>query len=90
VGFQYAHYSHFLVAALSGLGFWIVEAIRKRHQLRFYLRMRNIEVRRYGHISGKDRPGSSEDVGEATLHPSSPLIDTSWFYTEAVYKGGVK
>jgi len=77
VGFQYAHYRYYLVAALSGLGFWIIEAIVKRHQMRFYLRMRDIGVRQYGHISGKDRPGFSEDVGKDTLRPSSPLIDSS-------------
>jgi hypothetical protein len=90
VGFQYAHYGHFLVAALSELGFWITEAIMKRHQMRFHLRMRDIEVRQYTHISGKDRPGSGDDVGEDALPPSSPLIDSSWFYTKAVYRGEVK
>jgi hypothetical protein len=45
VGFQYAHNGHFLVVALSGLGLWIIEAILKRHQIRFYLRIRDIEVR---------------------------------------------
>jgi len=49
----------------------------KRHQIRFYLRMRDIEVREYGHISGKDRPDFSENVGQDTLHPSPPLIDSS-------------
>ena len=76
MGFQYAHNGHFLVA-LSGLGLWIIEAILKRHQIRFYLRMRDIEVREYGHISGKDRPDFSENVGQDTLHPSPPLIDSS-------------
>ena len=90
VGFQYAHYGHFLVAALSELGLWIIEAIMKRHQMRFYLRTRDIEVRRYGHISGNDWPGSSEDVGENALPLSSSLIDSSWFYTKTVCKGEVK
>jgi hypothetical protein len=90
VGFQYAHYGHFLVAALSELGLWIIEAIMKRHQMRFHLRTRDIEVRRYGHISGKYWPGSSEDAGEDALPPSSSLIDSSWFYTKTVYKGEVK
>jgi hypothetical protein len=90
VGFQYAHNGHFLAAALSGLASWIVGAIIKRHQMRFCLRMCYIEVHQYGHISGKDRPCSSEDVGEDALPPSSPLIDYSWFYTEAVYNREVK
>src|SRR5215207_7707327 len=90
VGFQYAHYGHFLVAALSELGFWIIEAIMKRHQMRFCLRMRDIEVRQYGQLSDKDRACSREDVDQDALPPSSPLIDSSWFYTKAVYKGEVK
>jgi hypothetical protein len=49
----------------------------KRHQMRFCLRMCYIQVHQYGHISGKDRLGSSEDVGEDALPPSSPLIDDS-------------
>ena len=62
----------------------------KRHQIRFYLRLGDIQVRQYGHISGKDRPGSSEDVGDDALPPSSPLIDSNWFYTKAVCKREVK
>jgi hypothetical protein len=91
VGFQYTtHNGRFLAAALSGLASWIVGAIMKRHQMRFCLRMCYIEVHQYGHISGKDQPCSSEDVGEDALPPSSPLIDYSWFYTEAVYNREVK
>jgi hypothetical protein len=30
-GFQYAHYGLFLVAALSGLAFWLIEGVMKRH-----------------------------------------------------------
>src|SRR5215212_8537721 len=30
-GFQYAHYGLFLVAALSGLAFWLNEGVMKRH-----------------------------------------------------------
>ena len=51
VGFKYAHNGHFLVAALSELGLWSIEAIMKRYQMRFYLRMRDIEVRQYEHTS---------------------------------------
>jgi len=46
-GFQYSHYGLFLVASLSGLGFWLIEGAMKRHQMRFYLRMREIEVLQY-------------------------------------------
>ena len=48
-GFQYGHYGIFLVACLSGLCFWAIEAAMKRHQMRSYVRMREIEVRRAEH-----------------------------------------
>jgi len=47
-GFQSAHYGLFLVAALSGVSFLTIEALIKRHQMRHYLRMREIEVLRAG------------------------------------------
>jgi hypothetical protein len=33
-GFQYAHYGPFVVAALSGFGFWPIEGLMKQHQMR--------------------------------------------------------
>src|SRR5437879_9503907 len=43
-GFQFQHYGFFLVAATSGIGFWAIESSIKKHQMRFYVRMREIEV----------------------------------------------
>lgn len=68
LAFQQSHYGLFLVAAISGVAFWGVEAVTKTHQMRFYPRMRAIEV-----ISCQ-RFGVSSNDGVA----SSPLIDWSW------------
>jgi hypothetical protein len=38
-GFQQGHYGPFLVSALSGLGFLLIEGTMKRHQMRYYPRM---------------------------------------------------
>lgn len=37
LGFQQDHYGLFLIAAVSGLAFWMVEAT-KGHQMRYYPR----------------------------------------------------
>jgi hypothetical protein len=75
-GFQYAHHGLFLVAALSGLGFWLIEGTMKRHQMLFYVRMREIEVLNYERIA---------DQSAKAL--SSPRIDSSWFYAKKLYAG---
>jgi hypothetical protein len=77
-GFQYDHYGLFLVAALSGLAFWLVEGVMKRHQMRYYPRMREIEVLRYQTIP---------DEGDRAL--SSPRIDSSWSRADDLYSGKV-
>jgi len=43
-GFQNQHYGLFLIATIAGLAFWMIEAVMKRHQMRYYVRMREIEV----------------------------------------------
>jgi hypothetical protein len=75
-GFQYGHYGLFLVSVLSGLAFWLIEGIMKRHQMRYYLRMREIEVLQYQR--------SADDSARAA---SSPRIDSSWSYAGALYAG---
>lgn len=74
-GFQHGHYGLFLVAALSGLGFWLIEGVIKRHQMRYYLRMREIEVLQY-QMSPEDAKAFS-----------SPRIDSSWSYAGVLYEG---
>jgi hypothetical protein len=75
-GFKDGHFGLFLVASLSGLSFWLVEGTMKRHQMRFYLRMREIEVIRY-------HQAKDEKAKEA----SSPRIDSSWSRAGSFYKG---
>jgi hypothetical protein len=68
VGFQQDHYGLFLVAAASGLAFWLVEATTKLHQIRYYPRMGDIELIAYELFGGHTRSGPA----------SSPLIDWGW------------
>jgi len=75
-GFQYTHYGMFLVAALSGLSFWLIEGAFKRHQMRYYLRMREIEVLEFGRAQE-----------EGSGRRSSPRIDWGWREAARVYAG---
>lgn len=80
LGFQQNHYGLFLVAALGGLSFWVVEATTKFHQLRYYPRMGDIEVACFElfRVDGDDGP------------TSSPLIDWSWYTAKRRVRGGPK
>lgn len=73
-GFQFGHYGLFLVASLSSVGFWIIEGVTKRHQMRYYVRMREIEVIQYR--------TAAEDNLESQ---SSPRIDWTWFKAPKVF-----
>ena len=75
-GFKAGHFGLFLVATLSGLSFWLIEGTMKRHQMRYYLRMREIEVLRYNHMAD-----------EKLRETSSPRIDSSWSYAGIFYAG---
>jgi hypothetical protein len=75
-GFQYSHYGLFLIAALSGLAFWLTEGAMKRHQMRYYPRMREIEVIQYARAAGDDAKAFS-----------SPRIDASWAHARGLYTG---
>jgi type IV secretory pathway TrbD component len=68
LGFQQQHYALFGLGALSAVAFWVVEWVTKRHQMRYYPRMRQIEVdcSRLNRLT----------LGEATL--SAPRIDWAW------------
>jgi hypothetical protein len=65
-GFQYRAYGFFLIAATSSLAFWIIEHTGKRHQMRHYVRIREIEVNRY----------TRTPIDEKVF--SSPRTDWSW------------
>lgn len=77
-GFQYQHSGLFLVAAVSGLAFWAIEGTMKRHQMRYYVRMREIEVLIF------DLPSS-----ESSQIPS-PQIDWSWTIAPKYFKGTIE
>ncbi|WP_193043663.1 hypothetical protein [Mycolicibacterium baixiangningiae] len=68
LGFQQGHYGLFLVAAVSGAAFWLLEAYAKMHQIHYYPRMRDIEVTAYELFR----------VDTASGAASSPLIDWGW------------
>lgn len=73
VGFQQGHYALFGLAAATALGFWILDAQTKRHQMRYYARMRDIEVAA-SHINRLT-------LGQASFNriiTSSPLVDWTW------------
>ena len=70
LGFINDHYGLFLLAVLSSLGFWLVEASMKKHQMRYYARMRDIEVAAY-------------DLNHQLLGQhqfSSPKVDWWWSF----------
>jgi hypothetical protein len=77
LGFQYSAYGFFLVAAASSLAFWLIEGAVKRHQMRHYPRIREIEVNRY------------VAEGESTRAISSPRIDWSWQRAAKILSGDV-
>ena len=54
LGFQHRAYGYFLVAAVSSAAFWLLEAAVKRHQMRYYPRMREIEVARHADAGYED------------------------------------
>ena len=67
LGFQYRAHGFFLIAAASSLAFWVIEHAGKRHQMRHYVRIRDIEVNQYRRA-----------VGNEDKQMSSPRIDWSW------------
>jgi hypothetical protein len=78
LAFQYRSYGLFLVAAVSSLAFWSLEGTIKRHQMRYYPRMREIEVNRYATAPDRDRV------------LSAPRIDWSWAQADRLLRGLVK
>ncbi|WP_406238408.1 hypothetical protein [Nocardia sp. NBC_01009] len=68
LGFQQNHFGLFLVAAASGVSFWLLEAFTKMHQIHYYPRMRDIEFIAYELFAVRMQSGPA----------SSPLIDWGW------------
>lgn len=59
----------FLLAAISALSFWTIEALAKQHQMRYYRRMRDIEV-----TSGGGSPQIDWAWANATNSNSAPGV----------------
>ncbi len=77
-GFEKGHYGLFLIAALSSSGFWAIESLFKRHQMRSYVRMRDIEVTLW--------EAAAEPLPDGTI-VSSPLVDWAWKLANDYYGG---
>jgi hypothetical protein len=71
LGFQQQHYALFALAAATALAFWFLDVLMKGYQMRYYGRMRDIEVAAY-HIN-------AVELGDLGL-VSSPRIDMAWGY----------
>ncbi|GAA4357950.1 hypothetical protein [Angustibacter luteus] len=71
LGFQQQHYALFGLAAVTALGFWFLDVLLKGYQMRYYARMRDIEVATY-------RLNAVELEGLGLV--SAPRIDMSWDY----------
>ncbi len=74
LGFQQSSFGMFLVAAVSSLAFWCLEAVMKTHQMRFYPRLREIEVNRYQRASETDKPYSSPRINWGWVRASQVLL----------------
>ncbi len=82
LGFQQGHYALFGLAAITGLGFWLTEAVTKRHQMRYYSRMRDIELAAYNinHLELPLLDPSRSDKEWPLGIVSAPRIDMYWSY----------
>jgi hypothetical protein len=69
LAFQQGHYALFGLAAGTGLVFWIIDILTKRHQMRYYPRMRDIEVAASKLNNVKLRDGKVL---------SAPRVDWTW------------
>lgn len=69
LGFQQQHYALFGLGAATAAAFWFLDGLMKGHQLRYYSRMRDIEVAAY-----ELNAVELGNLGKV----SSPRIDMSW------------
>lgn len=83
LGFKEQHYALFALAALSGVGFWLLDGLMKGHQYRYYVRMREIEYTAY--LINRVQLGG--EYGEAEI--SAPRIDMMWGFKGFAVKAGV-
>jgi hypothetical protein len=76
LGFQQEHYTLFLLAAVTGAAFWVLDALMKGYQYRYYVRMREIEYTAY--LINAVPLGGDE---YRNLKISAPRIDMTWSFT---------
>lgn len=69
LGFQQQHYALFALGAATAAAFWFLDGLMKGHQVRYYSRMRDIEVAAY-----ELNAVALGDLGRV----SSPRIDVAW------------
>lgn len=64
LGFQQGHYALFALAAGTALAFWFIDGLMKRQQMRYYSRMRDIEVAAFhlNHLAISDQTVSAPRV----------------------------
>jgi hypothetical protein len=74
LGFQYRACGFFLIAGASSLAFWATEAVTKRHQMRNYVRIREIAVNRYW-TAPEERAYSA------------PRMNWSWHQAKLIFLG---
>jgi hypothetical protein len=77
-GFQRGHYALFGLAAITGLVFWIIDILTKRHQLRYYPRMRDIEVAAF---ELNNVEVHNVELGTSRVL-SAPRVDWTWSLPE--------
>ncbi len=71
LGFQQQHYALFGLASLTAVGFWFLDLLVKKFQVRYYPRMRDIE-----YVASKLNSITLQGIGQV----SSPRIDMYWSY----------
>jgi hypothetical protein len=67
--------------SITGIGFWLIDATTKTHQMRYYARMRDIELAAYNinHVT-LDIVDPEHEYGVPLGAQSAPRIDMSWSY----------
>jgi hypothetical protein len=84
LGFQQGHYALFALAAGTALGFWYLDAMTKTWQMKYYSRVRDIEIAalRLNNIelNNEGNPGTNKEAVKSSARTvlSAPRIDWSW------------
>jgi hypothetical protein len=82
-GFSRNHYALFALAAVTGAVFWIIDILTKRHQLRYYPRMRDIEVAAF-ELNNVELKNVKSGISKVL---SAPRVDWTWSLPERQPEG---